>query len=156
MVLCVGVVGGLVSVLYLAVGCWIGVAAVIGGLAIWCWTANVKHERWLRSLVASREGESICGFARAFPRRSVEPLLLRAVYEVLQEQMGGTPVPVRAKDRFAADLRLDPDDLDEVYWEVADLCGYQTEGGERNPLWGKVETVADLVHFLHHQPRVMV
>ncbi|MES2709861.1 MAG: hypothetical protein V4726_24910 [Verrucomicrobiota bacterium] len=56
-------------------------------------------------------------------------------------------------DRLTADLRLDSDDIDEVYWEVADTCGYETEGGEQNPFRGRVETVADLVHFLQHQPR---
>lgn len=148
-----GFCAGVLYLLYLATDSWLRALGIVALFSVWMWFLAERHKRWLGSLAASRSGESICGFARFFPRPSLQPVLLRAVYESVQQQMGDTPVPIRATDRFTADLRLDSDDIDEIYWEVTDTCGYETEGGEQNPFRGRVETVADLVYFLQHQPR---
>lgn len=72
---------------------------------------QLRQERnHLRALAAQRQGESICQFARAFPRRQVDTWVLRAVYESLHGYLGGR-LPIRADDRLKQDLRLDDDDL---------------------------------------------
>ncbi len=148
-----GVLLVLLYLLYSATDSWLAAVGILALFAVWTWFLTERHDRWLDSLATSRVGESICDFVRSFPRGSVEPVLLRAVYEGVRVQMGGSPVPIRAADRLTIDLRLDPDDIDEVYWEIADTCGYETEGGEQNPFRSRVETVSDLVYFLQHQPR---
>lgn len=147
-----GTVAGVVFALYLATDSWLVAVGIIGFFAIWSRFLSERHERWLGTFATSRVGESICGFARDFPRGSVEPVLLRAVYEGVQGQMGDYRVPIRATS-LTSDLHLDADDIDEVYWDIADTCGYETEDGEQNPYRGRVKTVADLVHFLQYQPR---
>ena len=144
---------GILCMLYFATHSWVATFCIVAAFLALCWFSGVRHSRWVASLVATRSAESICRFARSFPRQSIDTLLLRAVYEGVQQQVGDDRVPIRASDRFLADLRLDSDDIDEIYWDVADTCGYQTEGGEPNPFRGRVETVADLVYFLQHQPR---
>jgi hypothetical protein len=146
-------VTAVVLALYHATDSWLITVGLTGIFAAVSLLTAAGHARWLGSLAASRQGESICGFARSFPRRSVEPLLLRAVYEGIQAQMGDYRLPIRATDNLTKDLRLDAEEIDEVYWKIADTCGYSTDGGEQNPYYGKVETVADLVYFLQHQPR---
>jgi acyl carrier protein len=49
---------------------------------------------------------------------------------------------------------MDPDDLDDIYFEVAEKLGISKEDAEANPYYDKVETVKDLVLFLNEQPRV--
>lgn len=145
---------GIVWVLHSSTGSWVATVAIVAGVIGLSWFSGVRHSRWVESLVASRSGESICQFARAFSCRSIDTLLIRAVYESVQQQVGDDRLPIRASDRFLADLRLDSEDVDEVYWDVADTCGYLTEGGEQNPFFGRVETVADLVYFMHYQPNI--
>ena len=153
-VLLVAIGVGVLSILFFTTHSWVATFGIVACFhAVWRFL-DARDARWVSSLVSARSAESICGFVRSFPRRSVDPLLLRAVYEGVQQQMGSTVVPIRASDRFGVDLRLEPDDIDEIYWEVADLCGYQTEGGELNPFHGRVETVANLVCFLRHQRRI--
>ena len=65
-----------------------------------------------RRLAASRPDQSICSFARDFDRRSVDPWVVRAVWEQLQDHSLLTkrgPFPVRAGDRLGKDYGLDAD-----------------------------------------------
>lgn len=144
---------GILCALYFATHSLLTTFCIVVGFFALCWYSGVRHSRRIALLVASRSGESICGFARSFSRRSIDTLLLRAVYESVQQQLGDGRVPIRASDRLLSDLRLDSDDIDEIYWDVAETCGYDTEGGEQNPFRGRVETVAELVYFIQHQPR---
>jgi hypothetical protein len=153
-VLLVAIGAGIVWVLQSSTGSWVATVAMVAGFIALFGFFGVRHSRWVESLVASRPGESICQFARAFSCRSVDTLLIRAVYESVQRQVGDDRLPIRASDRFLADLRLDSEEVDEIYWDVADTCGYLTEGGEQNPFFGRVETVADLVCFMHYQPHI--
>jgi hypothetical protein len=116
---------------------------------------QLRRERnYLRGLAAQRQGESICQFARAFPRRQVDTWVLRAVYESLHGYLGGR-LPIRADDRLKQDLRLDDDDLDlDLLEEMARLSGRSLERTADNPWFDRVTSVRDLVLFLDHQPRL--
>jgi hypothetical protein len=121
------------------------------GLFKLCWLASdlqARHERRLRD---SRPGESICTFARGFDYRNTDTWIIRAVYEALQPEV---KFPLRATDRFAKDLCMDTDDLDYLADEIATRSGRSLDDVDKNPYCGRLETVADLVAFFSHQPRV--
>ena len=133
-------------------GSWIGTGSVFGGLSLICWRASVVHSQRFSELAAIRRSESICDFARSFDRRSTDTVVIRSVYETVQEQMGGSLVPLRAADRLFEDLDLDGDDLDDIAVDAAALAGRSLDSTDSNPLYGRVATVRDLVEFLRHQP----
>jgi hypothetical protein len=109
----------------------------------------------MRCIGAGRTGESICTFARTFNLRVVDPWIVRAVYEEIQAQFGKSvpQFPVRATDHLAQDLGIVNEDLDALAEDVAYRSKRSLAAPEQNPI-KKIETVADLVFFLHHhQPR---
>ncbi|MDZ4402345.1 hypothetical protein [Prosthecobacter sp.] len=150
-----GVLAVPIWLLHQASGDWRATGAIVGVLVLMGWRVLAVAAQQRAELAASRANESICEFARSFPRASLDPVLVRAVYETVQAQMGTPAVPIRCTDRFAEDLDLDGDDLDEVYLEVAELTQRSTADGEKNPFSGKVQRVADLVSFLEHQPPLL-
>lgn len=127
--------------------------AVVGGLV---WIEMVRDTRRLRRLAASRQEESICQFARSFERHT-DTWLIRAVYEELSHYLSvdGRPVPVRRHDRCKKDLGIDPDDLDDIPSDAAFRAGRSMDDCDKNPMYGKVQTVGDLVAFLAYQPRLV-
>jgi hypothetical protein len=133
-------------------GSWIGTGAVFGALSLICWRASVVRSQRFGELAAARSSESICDFARSFDSHATDTVLIRSVYETVQEQMGGPPVPLRAADRLLEDLDLDGDDLDEIVVDAAGLARRSLDSTDSNPLYGRVSTVQDLVDFLHCQP----
>jgi len=147
-------VAGMIATIRLVTGSWSGTATIVGALVAVGWLASLKAARRKEALAKDRKEESICGFARSFDRRATDPVILRAVYETVQAQMGPPMMPIRAADRFLEDLDLDDDDLDEIYGEAALLACRSTVDAEKNPMWGGVKTVGDLVTFLHHQDRL--
>src|SRR5262245_48507556 len=74
---------------------------------------SIRHKRRLRkrmnALAASRSGESICTFARAFDRRTTDTWVIRAVYEQVQAQLDDIYAcfPIRPNDRLTEDLKID-------------------------------------------------
>ena len=100
-----------------------------------------------RRIAAEREGESICDFARGFDCRAIDTWIIRAVYE----QFSGA-FPLRPGDRFKEDLRADGEYLYFGAIDIAQRTGRSLDGYERNPMFGKIETLRDLVMFIHHQP----
>ena len=130
------------------------VAAVLLLLAI---VGTMADTRRRRRLAIERAGEDIGTFARAFDRRR-EPFdawVVRAVWDELQLNLavGDAPVPLRPDDRLAEDLRIDDEELDlDIIVDVAARSGRSLEGVERNPMYGHVVTVRDLVHLIALQP----
>ncbi|MDR7378275.1 hypothetical protein J2X19_002954 [Rhodoferax ferrireducens] len=115
-----------------------------------------KRRLHIAALAKGREGDSICQFARSFDTRNVDTWVIRAVYEVLQQELNdATPAfPVKATDLLAG-LLIDPDDLDmAVAPEVSRRSGRSLENSDVNPLYGKVLSVADLVMFFNSQPKI--
>jgi len=108
-----------------------------------------------RVLAVEREGESLCTFVRTFPPSEREPYILRAVYEELTayRRIGTVTVPLRPSDLLESDLGLDGDELDFAAQSISRRCGRPLTDAKVNPFYGRVKTIADLVHFFESQPR---
>ena len=115
-----------------------------------------EHFRMKR--LSSERGEvDICKYARSFDYRNVDTIIMREVWNELHLWLGkydGKPFPIEAEDMFEATYKMAPEDLDDIYWAVADRLGISAESSEINPYFNKVTSVKNLVMFLHHQPRV--
>jgi hypothetical protein len=97
-----------------------------------------------------RKSESICTFARALFARKHDTWIVRSVYEELSEMCG---LPIRPADHLERDLGFVPEDLEDCVEEVSRRAGRSLVATEKNPMFDRVTTVADLVAFLEHQPR---
>ena len=120
------------------------------------WIVSVFDTHCRRRLAAARDGESICEFARSFDRKT-DTWILRAVYEEVSRyfSVDGRPLPIRRTDRCEKDLKIDPEDLNDLASDVAFRAQRSLNGSEKNPLYNKVQTVGDLVAFFEHQPKVV-
>jgi hypothetical protein len=114
----------------------------------------IIQKRRLQKIATQRQEDSICTFARSFGRRAVDTRIIRATYEELQKYFSSDVqnFPIRATDSVEKDLRLDEEDLEDVAMEIARRAQRSFENIEKNPLFGKVKTVGDLVLFLNLQP----
>jgi hypothetical protein len=111
----------------------------------------------LKKILLERGDPNICEYARSFDYRVVDTKIMREVWNEIQQSLGnynGKPFPIKADDLLYGTYSIDPEDLDEIYWTVADRLGIDTRNPEVNPLFNKVTTVRNLVMFLHHQPKV--
>ena len=106
-----------------------------------------------RQLLASQlPADATCVFARSFDFRQTDTLVMRAVYEELQPEV---PFSMLASHRLIEDLQLDDEDLIFDYVPIiARRLGRTLRKAKKNPCYGHVQTVADLVHFLAAQPLV--
>ncbi|MET1078894.1 MAG: hypothetical protein ABWY06_12845 [Pseudomonas sp.] len=119
------------------------------------WLMQRREAKRLQQLAAQRPGESLCSFTRAFAWRKIDTWIIRAVYEELQEYLQGAGgFPLRAQDHLLRDLGLDAEEVDLYVVEaIAKRTGRSLQHYERNPYFGKVEQVADLVLFFAAQPK---
>lgn len=157
--------GWLLIACILAGGAYVAVAepapslAVLSVLAVVIclgWRQIKREDSKLLTLASSREGQTICEFAREFDARAVDTWVVRAVYEQVQGQLRHIHprFPVRADDRLKEDLLLDDDDLDmDLAQEIEQRTGRSVDACDHNPYFGRVKTVRDLVLFFQHQPR---
>ena len=130
-------------------------AVPLAALALFAWRSGAKHKAKLLKMMQQREGQSICEFARAFDRRSVDPYVIRAVYEGLAGYLNldGGSVPIKPEDDLFKDLQMDEDDLDlDLLSKIAFRTGRSLENLGENPFTGKVNTARDLVMFFNGQP----
>jgi hypothetical protein len=146
--------------------------AMFSGLAYWVYSQpyvllflplagalsyfQIASEKRSRSrLFAARQGETICNFARSFDRQT-DTWVIRPVYEELTRFLAveGQPLPVRREDRCEKDLKIDPEDLDDLALDIAYRARRSMDRSDKNPLYGKVKTVADIVRFFEHQPKL--
>lgn len=129
------------------------VAVVVGSIVLLGAVEAIEDHRRTGKLKEGRAGESLCTFARGFPRRDADPWILRATCEGIQALLPG--VAIRPGDRFKRELHIAGDDLDDLAEEVARRSGraWDRESTKRNPYRGGVETVADLMRFMELQPR---
>ncbi len=119
-------------------------------------SAYFDHRR-MKKIRMKRGEENICKFARDFDYRSIDTKIMREVWNEVQLTLGkfeGKPFPVQSEDLFEQTYKMDHDDLDDIYWTVADKLGIETENTEENPYYEKVTSVKNLVLFLHNQPRI--
>jgi hypothetical protein len=130
---------------------------IISAITVLIWAETLWERRRRRRLAMSRSGESICSFVDSFDCRHTDTWILRAVYEELSRYLAveGHPMPIRADDQcFEGDLRIDREDLDDLAVDVAARSRRSMDEADRNPYYGKVRTVRDLVGFFEHQPRL--
>lgn len=108
-------------------------------------------------LARQRQGLSICQFARSFDYRRVDTKIIRAVYNGFQQQIsfGITGFPVMATDDIAKIYFWEDEELHDFAQELAMQTGRSWDLAENNPLYGKVNTVKDLVLFLNYQPKLV-
>jgi hypothetical protein len=125
-----------------------------GAIALATLLLTSTENRRLARLTATRQGESICTFARSFDCRVVDTWIIRAVFEELQPycRFGRGLLPLRATDRLDHDLKIDPEDLDDLSQIIAYRTGRSLEWTAQPPLPDSVNTVSDLVLFFNNQP----
>jgi hypothetical protein len=149
------------AALLASLACWfsqqpyvVGVLVIVLGLLVWI--QIVWDTRSRRRLAASRQKESLCQFARSFDRQT-DTWSIRAVYEEVSRYLAvdGRAIPVHRQDRCEKDLGIDPEDLDDVARDAAFRARRSMDDCAKNPLYGKVQTVGDLVTFLEYQPRIV-
>ena len=117
---------------------------------------NRRRRRHLHALAESREQDSICTFVRSLPIRTLDPWVVRAVFEQLQDYLRDSQAafPLRPADRLVEDLRIDMDDLDEaLIWNIARRSGRSLRDSRVNPHYGQVTTVEGLIWFFCAQPK---
>ena len=133
---------------------WIFAGLLVGTLASLSVLGTFAGQRRLTDLAVGRQGESICTFARSFGRRAVDTWIIRAVHEELQPYCRSRRVtlPLRSTDRLEEVLGIDAEELDDVAKDIAHRTGRPLDACDRNPFFGKVVTVGDLVWFFEHQP----
>lgn len=132
--------------------------AMLTALTLVCWPLVLLVllmfvDSWLHAEPAPtdrtpRADATICHFARAFERRTVDTWILRATYEHLSQSHGK---PIRADDRLDL-LDIDPEEIDFEIAGIADHCGRSLDHPDANPFFESITTVRDLVLFLNHQP----
>jgi hypothetical protein len=132
------------------------VAGMFVVVLVWTWWWS---QRRMRGQAATRAGEGIGTFARAFDRHrpDFDPLVVRAVWDALQpyRTFRGGAAPLRPTDELGAFIDLG--DLDSVILdEVAERTGRTLDNLPANPRYGQIKTVADLVEFFWQQPRGQV
>ena len=132
------------------------VIAVVASIALLSWVVWIFERKRLAKLSANRHEDSICTFARSFDCRHVDTQIIRAVYEELQSYLSDShdKFPIRASDRIDEDLRIDREDLDDIAYDIAARAGCDMANTKANPLFDKVNTVADMVLFFAHQTRI--
>lgn len=150
-----GVVGWLLLValgaafIYLCIStpAFIGLTLIIATIG---WVLNAVEKRRQQRMAAERREESICSFVRTFDCRTTDTWIIRAVFEEITAYVR---FPIRADDRLEDDLKIDPDDVDDLAEAIAQRTRRPLDHCEQNPLYGKVKTVGELVGFFVHQPR---
>jgi len=123
---------------------------IIGGAGLFGVVVSILANRRFKRLKEERKEESICTFARALPARDYDTWVVRAVYEELARMV---PVPLRPLDLLDEDLGIDGLDLDDTARVISHRCGRSLGDTKKNPMWGRVKTVEDVVLFLENQPK---
>lgn len=117
---------------------------------------NRREKRKFAEMCNVRDDESIGTFARSFSTRHVDTWVIRAAHQEIQQLVKSyiPAFPVRASDSLVDDLHFDSDDIDDLLVDVASRSGHSLDETGRNPFYGRVKTVRDLVLFVNAQPRL--
>jgi hypothetical protein len=121
---------------------------------IWGYFEQPKIDAYFARLREERKNLSLCEFAREFDTHLVDTWIIRATYEEIQNCMClDEPIPLKASDDIFETLKLDSDDLDLDLIEIlSQRTGRTLDDYEKNPLYGKVTNIRNLVLFLNYQP----
>jgi hypothetical protein len=125
------------------------VALLFAPCAVLYGTFIVKHQRSVTRLRRERSEESICEFSRSLPARDHDTWVVRAVYEEVSSNRG---IPIRPADRLH-DLGFADDDIEMCVENAAHRADRSLVETAANGWNHRVQTVADLIAFLEHQPK---
>ncbi len=100
----------------------------------------------VKKMAEKRKEETICTFARQLNCREVDTWIIRAVYEELLVYFG---YPPHLEDSFD---KIDPEDVDDMGIAISERIGRPLNESEKNPYFGKVKTVRDMIFFFTAQP----
>lgn len=118
---------------------------------------DADRQLWFRSQSEIREGETICDFVRSIDYRNIDTHVIRAVYELLEPYYiydKDKILPARADDSLWKDIKIDPDDIDmDLFYELLNVTGRVVDGMKKNPYYGKINTVKDLIMLINLQPK---
>ena len=126
-------------------------------IAINMYFDNKRRKKKFEALVQERTNQSICQFARSFDCKKTDTWVIRAVYEQVSEYVALSDVtlPLKADDDIVELLEIDEEDFElDLFEEIAQRARRSTEDKEKNPYFGKVHTLRDLVNFFNEQQRV--
>lgn len=125
-------------------------------LCIYTTVMNRREKRRFVGMGSLRDGESICNFARSFDTRHTDTWIIRAAHQEIQQLLKSymPDFPVRATDSLLDDLHIDSDDIEDLLVDIAARSGHSLDETQSNPLYGKLNTVSDLVLFINAQPRM--
>jgi hypothetical protein len=101
-------------------------------------------------VAAERKDETICSFARQLNCRETDTWIIRAVYEEFSDYFG---YPPHLDDRFDK-VDMDSLEIDELWELISKRIGRALDNTDKNPYFGKVETVRDFILFITEQPLV--
>ncbi len=125
-------------------------------LGIWTLAYNHKEVKRLSRIANTRSGESICSFTRALNFRQVDTWIIRATWEELQDYVTHKSLnefPIRPTDKVVDDFKIDPEEIVDIVERIAQRTRRSLEETDKNPYFGKIETVGDLVLFVNNQPK---
>ena len=123
----------------------------LGLILLIAYNGFMAHNRLLH-FAEARIGDGICTFARSFDRRTVDPWIVRSVYEEFFAYFNGR-LPICAAYRIEDDLDMDLEEIEFMIGDIAFRAGRTLKNAEANPLFDRIRTVGDLVLFLEHQPK---
>ena len=140
------------AIAYPFLGCLVFMLIVL--LVLLIILAMKQETQRMLNIIEEREGESICTFRRAFDLHLVDPWIVRATYQEFQKRLSeySSNFPIRVTDRLDDDLKIIPEDVEDIFEIVAARAGYDFTDIQANPMLGKVATVEDFVMFFTHQP----
>ena len=130
-------------------------AAIVCSVLGYAWVINKSTKRRFELLARSRNGDSICEFARSFDTRATDTWIIRAAHQELQAVLQSyiLDFPLRASDSLLVDLELDLDDVEELLRDIAKRSSRSLAETEENPYYGRLNTVKDLVLVVNAQPK---
>ena len=129
---------------------FIFITLIIGVIVI----ANIFNHIETKELAIKRGEPNFDVFANSFESDSVDKEIIKEVYSSVQGLMGkynGFPFPIEPNDSLKNFYKIDPLDIDDIYFEIAKKLKINMDNPELNPLYNKVDTVKDLILFLNYQ-----
>ena len=124
---------------------------VLGATVVLLALLTVIDRLRLKRIREKRKDESICTFARSLPARDHDTWVVRAVYEEVSRHV---QAPIRPSDDIVRFWGFHDEDLDDAAVRIAHRAGRSMSDTDKNPLYGKVRTAADMIAFLEHQPKL--
>ena len=138
---------------------WLGFFIVLAIFAVHILSLispDSEYELNIEKLAKQRKNEDIGTFTRSLDYRNIDTWIIRSTYEEISHELGfrNKSLPIRISDDLEKDLELDDEDLFYIYNRIVARVGISNKETEKNPYYGKVETVKDLILFLNAQPKL--